>query len=120
MSAAQQQQAARVAPDQQLISELLQPAPLTAHQQQHQDTVRQHRLQQQQQEQLQQQQAAVARLESVKQQAVARFWELLQDFVALRVAPASWLSELAPDHPFLRVEGDRLVAHCVVAAPGAE
>ena len=63
---------------------------------------------------------AVARLESVKQQAVARFWELLQDFVALRVAPESWLSELAPDHPFLRVEGDRLVAHCVVAAPGAE
>jgi hypothetical protein len=35
------------------------------------------------------------------------------DFVVLRVAPASWLTQLAPDHPFLRVHGDRLAAHCV-------
>jgi hypothetical protein len=51
---------------------------------------------------------------------VARFWELLQDFVALRVAPEAWLPELAPDHPFLRVAGDRLVVHRVAPAPGAE
>jgi hypothetical protein len=50
---------------------------------------------------------------------VARFWELLQDFVVLRVAPESWLTQLAPDHPFLRVNGDMLGAHCVPpAVPG--
>ena len=74
--------------------------------------------QQQQEQQLAQQQAAAVRLDAVKQQAVARFWELLQDFVALHVAPEAWVSELAPDHPFLRVAEDRLVVHCVVAAPG--
>ena len=48
------------------------------------------------------------------------FWELLQDFVALHVAPESWLPELGLDHPFLRVDGDRLVVHCVAPpAPGA-
>ena len=74
----------------------------------------------QQQEQQELQQAAAARLAAVKQQAVAGFWELLQDFVALRVAPEAWLPELAPDHPFLRVAGDRLVVHRVAPAPGAE
>ena len=72
------------------------------------------------QEQQEAQQAAAARLDAVKQQAVARFWELLQDFVALHVAPESWLPELDLDHPFLRVDGDRLVVHCVAPpAPGA-
>jgi hypothetical protein len=32
----------------------------------------------------------------VKRQAVARFWELLQDFVVLHAAPESWLTQLAP------------------------
>ena len=115
-AAAQQQQAARVSPDQQFIDELLQPATLSDVQQQHQVGVRQRQQQRQQQEQ----QAAAARLDAVKQQAVARFWELLQDFVALHVAPESWLPELDPDHPFLRGDGDRLVVHCVAPpAPGA-
>jgi hypothetical protein len=44
---------------------------------------------------------------------------LLQDFVVLRVAPASWFTQLAPNHPFLHVNGDRLAAHCVPpAVPG--
>jgi hypothetical protein len=118
-AAAAQQQAARVPPGQQLISDLLQPAALTPARQEHQAQVQQRRQLQQQREQQDLQQAAAARLDSAKQQAVARFWELLQDFVALRVAPAAWLPELAPDHPFLRVAGDRLVVHCVVPAPGA-
>ena len=55
----------------------------------------------------------------MKRKAVSRFWELLQDFVVLRVAPESWFTQLAPDHPFLRVNGDRLAAHCVPpAVPG--
>jgi hypothetical protein len=69
--------------------------------------------------QQQRQQLAAAKLEALKRQAVARFWELLQDFVVLRVAPASWLTQLAPDHPFLRVHGGRLAAHCVPSSlPG--
>jgi hypothetical protein len=56
---------------------------------------------------------AAAKLEEVKRQAVARFWELMRDFVVLRVAPESLLTQLAPDHPFLRVHGDRLAAQCV-------
>jgi hypothetical protein len=40
-------------------------------------------------------------------------------FVVLRVAPESWFTQLAPDHPFLRVNGDRLAAYCVPpAVPG--
>jgi hypothetical protein len=69
--------------------------------------------------QQQRQQLAAAKLEEVKRQAVARFWELLQDFVVLRAAPESWFTPLAPDHPLLRVNGDRLAAHCVPpAVPG--
>eukprot|EP00887_Chlorella_sp_A99_P006692 scaffold3.g6692.t1 len=33
--------------------------------------------------------------------AVARFWSLLADFVALRCAPRSWAPAVAPDHPFI-------------------
>jgi hypothetical protein len=62
---------------------------------------------------------AVARLAEVQQQAVSRFWELLQDFVVLRAAPGSWLPHIAPDHPFLRVNGDSLGVHRVAVAPGA-
>ena len=106
-------------PGQQLISSLLQPAALTPDQQQHQARVQQRRWQQRQQAQQEEQRAAAARLDAVQQQAVARFWELLQDFVALRVAPSAWLSELVPDHPFLRVAESQLVVHRVAPAPGA-
>ena len=33
--------------------------------------------------------------------AVARFWVLLADFVALRCTPASWRDALPPAHPFI-------------------
>ena len=33
--------------------------------------------------------------------SVARFWDLLSDFVALRCAPDSWSEHLAPTHPFI-------------------
>jgi hypothetical protein len=82
-------------------------------QRQHHEQVQQRRQAQEQLVQQQRQQLAAAKLEALKRQAVARFWELLLDFVVLRVAPASWLTQLAPDHPFLRVHGDRLAAHCV-------
>ena len=111
--------AALVPAGQQLISALLQPAPLTPAQQQHRDRVRQQQQLQQQQRQQEQQQAAAARLVAVQRHAVSRFWELLQDFVALRVAPRAWLPQLAPDHPFLRVDGDLMGVHCAVVAPGA-
>jgi hypothetical protein len=104
---------------QRLLTDLLLPVPLTAAQQQRRQRVQQR---QQERELLQQQQAqqvAAARLQMAKQQAVGRFWELLQDFVVLRVAPRAWLPALAPDHPFLRVSGDLLDVHCVAVAPGA-
>ena len=116
---AAQQQLPAVPVNQQLITQLLQPAALTESQRQHQEQVRQRRQAQVQLVQQQRQQLAAAKLEEVKRQAVARFWELLQDFVVLRVAPESWFTQLAPDHPFLRVNGDRLAAHCVPpAVPG--
>jgi hypothetical protein len=34
----------------------------------------------------------------------------------LRVAPASWFPQLAPDHPFLRVNSDLLGVHCASPA----
>jgi hypothetical protein len=116
---AAQQQAAAVPQGQRLITDLLQPAALTPAQQQHQAQVRQRRQLLVQQEEQQRQQAAAARLAEVQQQAVSRFWELLQDFVALEAAPQSWLPLLAPDHPFLRVTGDALGVHCVAVAPDA-
>jgi hypothetical protein len=36
--------------------------------------------------------------------AVARFWVLLADFVALRCTPASWHDALPPGHPFICVD----------------
>jgi hypothetical protein len=115
--------AAPVAPvvpqGQRLLTDLLSPAALTVAQQQHRQQVQQR---QQERELLQQQQAqqvAAARLQMAKQQAVGRFWELLQDFVVLNVAPRAWLPALAPNHPFLRVSGDLLGVHCVAVAPGA-
>jgi hypothetical protein len=116
---AEQQQNAAIPQGQQLITDMLQPATLTLDQQQHQAQVRQRQQLRVQQQQQQQHQAAVARLAEVQQQAVSRFWELLQDFVVLRAAPDSWLPHIAPDHPFLRVNGDSLGVHRVAVAPGA-
>jgi hypothetical protein len=70
-----------------------------------------------QQQQQQQEQVAAARLAEVKQQAAGRFWELLQDVVAQQAAPRPWLSEVASDHPFLRVTDNHLSVHCVAATP---
>jgi len=36
--------------------------------------------------------------------AVARFWALLADFVALRCAPASWQAHVPPGHPFIHFD----------------
>lgn len=116
---AAQQQLPRVPEDQLLITDLLEPEALSLEQQQHQAQVQQRRQAEAQLDQQQRQQQAAAKLEEVKQQAVARFWELLQDFVVLRAAPRAWLPQLAPDHPFLRVTSDLLGVHCVASSPGA-
>ena len=115
---AAQQQLPGAPVDQQRITDLLQLAPLTAHQQQHHAAVQQRQQLAAQQREQQEQQAAVARLAEVKQKAVSRFWELLQDFVALEAAPRAWLPLIAPNHPFLRVTGTVLSAHSVDADPG--
>ena len=116
---AAQQQLPGVPADQMLITDLLEPEALSLEQQQHQAQVQQRRQAEAQLDQQQRQQQAAAKLEEVKQQAVARFWELLQDFVVLRAAPRAWLPQLAPDHPFLRVTSDLLGVHCVASSPGA-
>ena len=58
-----------------------------------------------QQQQLQQQrQQDLDRLVLEKKKvAVARFWELLVDFVVMKAAPSSWLELVPADHPFIRV-----------------
>ena len=66
-----------------------------------------------QQQQREQQEALEARLEEAKREAVARFWELLQDFVVVRAAPAAWLPVLSPSHPLLRVCSDLSGVRCV-------
>jgi hypothetical protein len=86
------------------------------HQDQQQQRLAQQLAQQAQQLAQQQQQAAAAHLTEVQQQAVARFWELLQDFVVVRAAPRAWLAAVAPDHPFLRVSPDRSSLRCVAVA----
>ncbi len=103
------------------ITDLFQPAPLTSSQQQHQQQVRQRQQLLLQQQQQQQQQAAASQLAEVQRQAVAHFWELLEDFVALEAAPKSWLPEVPPSHPFLRVSGDSTWSvHRFVVAPAAD
>jgi len=119
LAAADQDRAATIPRGQRLITEMLQPAALTPEQQQHQAQVRQRQQVQVQHEQQQRQQAAAARLAEAQQQAVSRFWELLEDFVALSAGPKKCLPQLAPDHPLLRVSGDLLGVHCVVLAPDA-
>ena len=47
-------------------------------------------------------------LEEVKKAAVARFWELVIDFVQLRVAPLGWSQSIPLDHPILRPTDNRL------------
>ena len=92
-----------------LITDMFQPAQLTPSQQQHQQQVRQRQQLREQQQQQQQQQAAATQLAEVQQQAVAHFWELLGDFVALSAAPQSWLPQISPSHPFLHVTGDQVL-----------
>jgi hypothetical protein len=88
---------------QQLITQLLQPAPLTAAQVVHNQAVQQRREQQQQQRQQQRQQELDSLVQRMKREAAARFWELLADFIVMRAAPASWLELVPADHPFIRV-----------------
>lgn len=84
-------------PGQPLITDVFLRAEPDEHGQQHNAHVQLQRVQDQ----------AVA-LEEVKREAVAKFWELLLDFVQLQVAPKVWLERLALDHPVLQPNGNRL------------
>lgn len=88
------------------ITSMLQPAVPTPHQQQHNQQVQQRRQQQLRQE-------TARRLQDAKQKAVARFWELLSDFVVMHAAPDKWVPRVAVDHPFLCTEP--LINHIVLA-----
>ena len=68
--------------------------PLTYAQHLHNQSIQQRRQQQWQQ-------PATQRLEEVKQQSIARFWELLTDFAVMNVVHDVWTSAVAVDHPFL-------------------
>jgi hypothetical protein len=105
------QQAAAAPADQRLITTMLQPAALTAAQQQHRGQVQQRQQTQAQLVQQQQQQQAAAGLAEAKQEAVGRFWDLLQDVVALSAVPDRWCEGLPVDHPFLRVVDGAVVVH---------
>lgn len=65
--------------------------------------MRQRREQRQQQLQQQRQQELDRLVQQKKKEAVARFWELLVDFVVIRAAPFAWLELVPADHPFIRV-----------------
>jgi hypothetical protein len=91
---------------QQRLTDVWQPAPLAPHQQQHQQQVQQRQQARQQQQRQRQQEAQEARLAEVEAAAVARFWELLQDFVVMNAAPPKWGLVVAPNHPLLRFNGD--------------
>jgi hypothetical protein len=80
-------------PQQQLITNTLQPADPTAAQQQRQQVL------QQRQQRLQHE--AALKLAEAKQQAVAQFWLLLSDFTIMNATPQKWLPHVADDHPLL-------------------
>jgi hypothetical protein len=101
---------------QRLISDVWQPGPLSPEQQQRRERVQQRQQALRQQQQQEQQEALEARLEEVKREAVARFWELLHDFVVVRAAPVAWLPALSPDHPLLRVSSGLEGVRCVALA----
>jgi hypothetical protein len=108
-------QQARAAPaGQRLITAMLQPAALSAAQQQHRVQVQQRQQVQAQLQQQRQQQEAADRLAAAKQSAVSRFWELLHDVVALSVVPDLWCVGLPADHPFFRVEAGGVTVHQAV------
>lgn len=110
LAAAEAARQPRVDEGQRRISDFWQPVPLNPEQQQRRLLVQQQRLLAQQ---LQHQQQQAARLVEVKHAAVARFWELLQDFVVVRAAPRAWLACLAPAHPFLCPDADLTRLRCV-------
>ena len=87
------------------LTDVFQPAALTAAQQEHNQLLEQRRQQQQLQFQQQRQQIMAQVLQEAQQQAVLRFWELLADFVAMEAAPDSWRDVVPDDHPFLRSDG---------------
>jgi hypothetical protein len=80
-------------------------------QMQHNEDVRQQRLQRQQalQQQL---------LHQAKEQAKARFWDLLVDFAVMRASPGGWQRQVGADHPLLqfRLGPDGRRTLCVAAA----
>lgn len=90
-----------------LLTDLLQRAALSPEQQAHNARIQQRRQQEQQQQQQQQELEDARMLEEVKKAAVARFWELLIDFVQLRVAPLAWAESIPLDHPVLRPTDSR-------------
>ena len=95
------------------ITQFFVPAALTPAQQQHQQMVQQRRQDHQQQLQLQQaqqRQTAIDRLLlQAKQQAVARFWQLLADFVILNPCPVQGFDDLLHNHPFICLNGANFV-----------
>ena len=97
-------------PGQLLITDMLQRAALTPEQAAHNAQVQQRRQQEQEQQRQQQRLEDARQLEEVKRQAVARFWELMVDFVQMRAAPRAWLESAACplDHPNLRPNTARL------------
>jgi hypothetical protein len=87
---------------------LLQPAPLSAEQMAHNEAVRQRREQRQQQLRQQRQLELDSLVQLKKKEAVARFWEVLVDFIVIMAAPSAWLELVPADHPFIRVVDHQL------------
>ena len=92
--------------DQRSITQFFQPVPLTPAQLQHRQD--QQRLQQQQ---AQQQQDSMNRLLlQAKQQAIAKFWQLLADFVILNPCPSRGFTTIPHDHPFICLDVNAFVS----------
>jgi C4-dicarboxylate-specific signal transduction histidine kinase len=88
------------------ITQFFQPVPLTPAQLQH----RQHQQQLLQQQEAQQRQDDMDRmLLQATQQAVAKFWQLLSDFVILNPCPARGFATLPHDHPFICLDDHNFV-----------
>ena len=108
--AGRQQQQQPLPPGQLLITDMLQRVALTPQQEAHNAAVQQRRQQAQEQQRQQQLVEDAQQLEEVKRQAVARFWELMVDFVQMRAAPRAWLESdsCPPDHPIMRPNNARV------------
>jgi hypothetical protein len=105
-------------PNQTQITQFFQPVALSAAQQQHRQLVLQRRTIVEQQRLQQQHQAKQNMLLQAKQRAVAKFWQLLVDFVILNPCPSQGFDSIPHDHPLVCMDANDMLQLVQLPASG--